>query len=88
MRYDVDDRGNVVDFYALNGSPDGGEWDRVARLDREAGDTADQLAWDNWYADNDLEAWAIEKGYPILEAKQNAAMSGCVAVRSTELLDS
>ena len=73
MKYQADDRGNVVDFY---GSTDSGDWDKVARLDREAGATADQLSWDNQYADSDLEAWAIDQGYPIREAEQGIGGGG------------
>ncbi len=51
-RFFADDRGNVVDFY------DGDE--RVARLDREFGETADQLAWNGC---GEIEEWAKANGY-------------------------
>ena len=59
-RYSVDDRGNVVDFYEM--MPDG-SIEPVARLDREAGEKANKLAWDNWSGGDQLEAWAKENGY-------------------------
>lgn len=59
-RYSVDDRGNVVDFYEM--MPDG-SIEPVARLDREAGEKANELAWDNWSGGEQLEAWAKENGY-------------------------
>ena len=52
--YDVDDRGNVVDFYCVVSE------DKVARLDREAGDSANELAWDGG---EDVTEWAMAHGY-------------------------
>lgn len=72
--YTVDDRGNVVDFYVSFPGKRGNEWERRARLDREAGPSpCNQLAWDN---DDgvELEEWARSQGYgeQIDEAKDNA----------------
>lgn len=60
--FDVDDRGNVVDFYAKD---DSGAWERVARLDREAevNGKIDQLAFENWAGGPELEAWMKENRY-------------------------
>ena len=69
--YSVDDRGNVVDCYGQYA--DGG-WERVGRLDREAGPPpCNQLAWSNWYDDPGLDAYMSENGYSeeLTEAKHN-----------------
>lgn len=60
--FEADDRGNVVDFYA---PAESGEWERVARLDREAevNGKSDQLAFDNWAGGPELEAWMKENRY-------------------------
>lgn len=52
--YDVDDRGNIAQFYDSSG-------DIIATLDREAGETADQSTWDG---DEGVTAWAEANGYP------------------------
>lgn len=51
-RFFADDRGNVVNFFYYD--------EQVARLDREAGETADQKTWD---AHGEIEQWARENGY-------------------------
>lgn len=53
-KYDVDDRGNIAQFYDEEG-------EIVATLDREAGENADEETWDG---DDDVTAWAIANGYP------------------------
>lgn len=56
MKYEVDDRGNVAQFYDV-------ECDEiVATLDREAevDGKADQLTWDG---NKEVTIWAIENGY-------------------------
>jgi len=73
--YSVDDRGNVVDCYGQ----DGGQWERVGKLDREAGPPpCNQTAWDNFFEDPGLGAYMRQEGYgaeldeaeATLEAKQ------------------
>lgn len=68
MNFSADDRGNVVDFYE---KMEDGTWEQGARLDREAGDDANSLSWDNWFGD-ELEEWAKKNGYEdeILEASK------------------
>lgn len=56
--YEVDDRGNIAQFY------DTGTWEMIATLDREAGPTADQYTWDG---DAKVTAWAKTHGYPEIE---------------------
>lgn len=66
--YSVDDRGNIAQFYeAVSG-------DIVATLDREAGATANQLAWDGG---PEVTAWAVAKGWSEIAvlAKLNAALA-------------
>lgn len=59
-QYSADDRGNVVQFYEDD--------EIIATLDREAGETADQLEWDGGDAITD---WAVHNGYKeVLEAKK------------------
>ena len=58
--YQDDDRGNVVDFYRRESN---GELEKVARLDREGGKTADMLVWDNFSGDLGVRAWAEANGY-------------------------
>lgn len=53
--YEVDDRGNVAQFY----STESGEM--IATLNREGGETADQHEWDGG---EDVTAWAIAHDYP------------------------
>jgi len=67
-KFDADDRGNVVDFYEKF---DDGTWEKGARLDREAGVDANELAWDNW-SGKKIEKWAKENGYKheIIRAKK------------------
>ena len=65
--FNADDRGNVVDFYEQIKDA---EWEKVARLDREAGDDCNSLAWEDWSGNKDLEVWAISQGYPILDAER------------------
>lgn len=57
--FEVDDRGNVVDFYAKQ---DDGTWEKAARLDREAGPHANGYKWDCW-GDSEVEDWAYQNGY-------------------------
>lgn len=57
--FSVDDRGNVVDFYE---KMDDGTWESAARLDREVGVNANELAWENWSGER-LVKWAEENGY-------------------------
>ncbi len=52
QQYDVDDRGNIAQFYFGD--------EIIATLDREAGETADQSTWDG---DEDVTAWAEMNGY-------------------------
>ena len=69
MKFSVDDKGNEVYFYEklIDGT-----YERGARLDREAGDDANELAWDNWSGE-ELEKWAVKNGYEdeISKAKHN-----------------
>ncbi len=58
-KFSVDDRGNEVNFYVRM---DDGTFEPGARLDREAGPSANENFWDNWSGD-DLEEWAKENGY-------------------------
>lgn len=60
--YSVDDRGNVAQFYEGD--------DIIATLYREAGKSADLLAWDGG---KEITKWAKENGYAlaIAEAEQN-----------------
>lgn len=68
-KYDIDDRGNVVDCYRLHAD---GTWEIVARLDREAGPPpCNQLAWDNETGDAGIEDWLRANGYA---DELNAAM--------------
>lgn len=58
--YEVDDRGNVVQFYETKG------YEIVATIDREAiyigtPDADYQSTWDGGAA---VTAWAMENGYP------------------------
>ena len=54
MKYEVDDRGNIAQFYDI-------EADQiVARLDREAGPNGDQTTWDG---DEEVTKWANANGY-------------------------
>jgi hypothetical protein len=64
----VDDRGNVANFFE---EYEDGTWGKGACLDREAGDNANELAWDNWSGE-ELERWAKANGYKdeILEARK------------------
>jgi hypothetical protein len=55
MTYEVDDRGNVVDFYLVTN----GEFEQVARLDREA-PPDDHTTWDGGPS---VTEWAIANGY-------------------------
>lgn len=56
--YEVDDRGNIAQFY------DSESGDIIATLDREAGETADQFTWDG---DADVTAWAKAHGYEFID---------------------
>lgn len=51
-QYDVDDRGNIAQFYLGD--------EIIATLDREAGDHANESTWDG---DEDVTAWAEQNGY-------------------------
>jgi hypothetical protein len=55
--YEVDDRGNVAQFYSTDSN------EVVATLDREAevDGVADQATWDGG---PDVTAWAVAHGYP------------------------
>ncbi len=59
MNFSVDDKGNEVNFFE---KLEDGTWEKGARLDREAGDNANKLAWDNWSGE-ELEEWAKKNGY-------------------------
>lgn len=52
-KFDVDDRGNVVDFYCND--------EQTGRIDREAGDDANSLY--AWFSDSATEKWARENGW-------------------------
>lgn len=58
MKYEVDDRGNVAQFYDEEG-------EIVATLDREAevNGIQDQSTWDGG---KDVTEWAVANGYPEL----------------------
>jgi hypothetical protein len=56
--YQVDDRGNVAQFYCTK------SWEIIATLDRESGPTSNQYTWDG---DADVTAWAKTHGYPDIE---------------------
>lgn len=53
--YDVDDRGNVAQFYWMASG------DIVATIDRESGPNANESTWDG---NAEVTAWAISHGYP------------------------
>jgi hypothetical protein len=57
--YDVDDRGNIAQFYDVESG------DIIATLDREAGENADEYTWDG---DEAVTAWAKANGYPNIDA--------------------
>lgn len=59
MYFSVDDKGNEAIFYK---KADDGSFEKCARLDREAGEDANELFWDNWSGE-ELEKWAFENGY-------------------------
>lgn len=59
--FSADDRGNVVDFYELC---EDGSYEPCGRLDREAGESGDQLGWINDQG-IELENWARKNGYDI-----------------------
>ena len=69
----VDDRGNEANFFEIHTDQTRAF---VARLDREAGKDANDLAWDN-LAGFSLERWANEEGYgdEIAEAKINTHLN-------------
>lgn len=68
MNFSVDDKGNEANFFE---KLEDGTWEKGARLDREAGNNANELAWDNWSGE-ELEKWAKNNGYEneISEAKK------------------
>lgn len=57
--FEVDDRGNVVDFFEKQ---DDGTWDKAARLNREAGPAANEYSWECW-GSSKMEEWARQNGY-------------------------
>jgi len=52
--YQVDDRGNIAQFYEVESG------DIIATLDREAGPNANDLAWDGG---DEVTKWAKANGY-------------------------
>jgi len=68
--FSADDRGNVVNFYERM---EDGEFESAGRLDREAGESGNEYAFENWSGD-ELVAWCQENGYgdEIAEAEEPA----------------
>lgn len=64
--YEVDDRGNVAQFYCSESG------DIIATLDREYGEAAGDSSFaHSWDGDEDVTKWAVANGYEeVLEAKQ------------------
>ena len=56
--YDVDDRGNIAQFYELDG-----DWGIVGELDREAGPAGDVDSVTTWWGNATVTQWARENGY-------------------------
>ena len=69
-KFDVDDRGNVVDFYCND--------EQTGRIDREAGDDANSLY--AWFSDSATEKWARTRHLHqlFLESLRCVTTSSCI----------